>query len=397
MTSFQVKTSVLFDRNRELYNDPSVFNIINQGGTSSGKTVSIMQLLFDIATSTEGQLITIVGESIPNLKKGAYRDAENLCGWYPDYMNYITSWNRSDRIITFTSGTKIEFISCETEQSAKNGKRDILFVNEANGIVFPIFWQLAIRTRKKVFIDYNPSAPFWAHDELLDKVIHDTDADGNPIQITSKRIISDHRHNPFLSSLQHSEIENISDPQRHRVYARGLTGNVEGLIFPNWKIIPDKDFPEDEDNCGTGIDWGYTNDPTAIVKVARQGNRLYFKELVYEPGMPTPQIKQIIQDNGLITKPAYCDLDKELIAELRRMGVMAMPARKGAGSINAGIMKLKEMDCYYTASSTNIAFEKKRYSWETDKITGKPINVPQDNFNHTIDAIRYFCYTHYFK
>lgn len=208
-------TSIIYQANLEA--TESI--VVNQGGTSSGKTYSIIQLLFTLAIACPMQVITVVGQDIPNLKKGAYRDAKTIYSNSKDLQQWFGKPNETDRVFTCTNGSIIEFTSYQDEQDAKSGKRDYLFVNEANGISYDIYRQLAIRTRKKIFIDYNPSASFWVHEELIGK-------EG------VKLIISDHRHNPFLTQEQHDKIEGISDPDYWKVYARGLTGKIEGLLFP---------------------------------------------------------------------------------------------------------------------------------------------------------------------
>lgn len=369
--------------------------IINQGGTDSGKTYALMQLLFWYAITTEAPkidpVITVVGESIPNLKKGAYRAAEGIYSSTTGLKEHITNWNKTDRVIYFKNGWIMEFISCENEQSAKNGKRQYLFVNEANGISYRIFWQLAKRTRRKVFIDYNPSAPFWAHEKLIG-----TTTTSNDFGKTVQLIISDHRHNPFLTEQEHFQTENISDKELWKVYARGLTGNLQGLIFPKWKMIKDDDFP-DVDFFG-GLDFGYTNDPTAGVKIAVVGNNIFLQELCYEPGIAPVQVKEIFKAHGFNEDThIYCEHDPEQISQLRRLRVMALMARKGVGSIKAGILKLNEYNVFYTESSKNIQIEKTKYMWEIDKITGQPTNTPASGFDHLMDAIRYGVYTKFYR
>ena len=364
---------------------------INQGGTSSSKTYSIVQLLFFKAVSERKKVITITGESIPNLKKGAYRDAETIYANTPYLHQFIKSWNKTDRIIAFTNGTIIEFVSNLDEQSAKNGKRDYLFVNEANGISWPVFFQLAIRTRKDIFLDYNPSAKFWCHDKL----IHTT-PESNDLTATVELIISDHRHNVFLSEEEHVKIEGIKDRDLWLVYARGATGNLTGLIYPNWRQIPDADFPN-VDFFG-GLDFGYTNDPTALIKLAVIGNNLFAHECCYETALTENRINEISKVNGFGSdNHIYCEQDKEFIAALRRVGCPAMLALKGPGSVKAGILKVNEFNVFYTASSKNIHEERIRYMWEKDKITGQSTNVPVGGFDHALDAIRYGCYTKFFR
>lgn len=367
---------------------------INQGGTSSSKTYSIMQLLFDRAIRHRGFVITVTGESIPNLKKGAYRDAETIHSNSPALKQYITFWNKSERIIYFKNGSLIEFVSNLDEQSAKNGKRDILFVNEGQGVSWPIFFQMAIRTRHDIYVDYNPSAPFWVHEKLIG-----TSPETNDLSATVQLIISDHRHNCFLSEEEHAKIEGIKDKELWRVYARGMTGNLTGLIFPSWQKIPDQNFPWNEPFIG-GLDFGYTNDPTAGLKIARIGESIFLHELCYTAGISPIQTKEIFTANGFQENntPIYCEHDPDLISQLRRLKLMAMPARKGPGSINSGILMLnKNFKVFYTASSINLDEEKRKYMWVMDPITGKPTNVPIDQFNHLMDASRYGTYTHYFR
>lgn len=370
--------------------------VVNQGGTDSGKTHGIIQVLFTIATKRnapkESPVITIVSESVPNLKKGAYRIAKDIYANSPDLQRYVKSWHDGDRTVYFKNGWIMEFTSYETEQQAKQGKRQYLFVNEAQAISWPIFWQLAKRTRIRSFIDYNPTARFWAHDNLIG-----TDPGTNELSATVQLIISDHRHNPFLSDKDHAKTEGIKDPELFKVYARGITGNISGIIFPDWQKMPDDQFPKDAPFFG-GLDFGYTNDPTAGLKIARVGETIFLHEICYTPGISPIQIKQLFTAAGFTAStPIYCEHDPDNIAQLRRLSMLALPARKGQGSINAGIVKLKEYKVRYTASSVNIDEERRRYTWIANPDTGKSTNTPIDQWNHCMDAARYGVYTHYFK
>jgi phage terminase large subunit len=330
------------------------------------------------------QVITVTGESLPNLRKGSYRDAEYIYSNTDFIKANVVAWNKTDRVILFKNGSIIEFISNLDEQSAKNGKRDILFVNEANGISWAIFWQLAIRTRGQIFLDYNPTTHFWAHEKLIG-----TTPESNDLSATVQLIISDHRHNTFLTAEDHAKIEGIKDKELWNVYARGRTGNLTGLIFPEWRMIPNDQFPKDVQFVG-GCDFGYTNDPTAITKVAKVGNNLYVDELSYQAGLAPVQIKQILLSAGFESfNMVFCDHDPEMIRELRVLGVQAVAAKKGQGSINAGITRLKQMNVFYTERSKNLHIEKTRYMWAKDPVTGLSTNVPIDAFCHCMDSIRY--------
>ncbi len=370
--------------------------VINQGGSDAGKTHALIQLLFYIAIGPapkEDPIITVVSKSIPDSKKGAYRTAKAIFNVNEHLYKYVKDWNETDRTIYFKSGWIMEFTSYQDEQTAKQGKRQYLFVNEAQGISYPIFWQLAKRTRIRTFIDYNPTAPFWAHEKLIG-----TTKAGNDLNATVQLFISDHRHNPFLSQKDHDKTENIKDKELWRVYARGITGNLTGLIYPNWKMIPDKDYPWKEDGKFGGLDFGYTNDPTAGVMCCRIANKIFVHELCYTSAMTGHQLKSLYTSSGFTADdPIYCEHDPEMIRQLRGLELMAIAARKGQGSIKAGISKVNEYEIYYTESSKNIDFERKRYMWMVDPDNGKPTNTPIDKDNHLMDAVKYAIYTHFYR
>lgn len=385
---YKFKVSPVYYANRE----SKAKIVINQGGTDSGKTYAIIQYLIEIATTQkapkEDPIITIVSESIPNLKKGAYRVFKEIIGSTENLRLYIKSWNETDRTVEFKSGWIVEFNSYVSEQQAKQGKRQYLFCNEANGITYQVFWQLAKRTRIKTFVDYNPSAPFWTHEQLIG-----TTPQTNDLFATVELIISDHRHNPFLTEEEHARTENIKNPDLWRVYARGMTGNLTGLVFPNWKRLPENEMPKDTDFWG-GLDFGYTNDPTAGVQVSKIGNNIYIRELCYEAGIAPIQIKELFTSYQFQSDThVYCEHDPDMISRLRRLKLKALPATKGQGSIKAGISLINEFNVFYSENSLNLHEERTKYMYEIDKLSGKPTNQPIDSFNHCMDAIRYAVYT----
>jgi phage terminase large subunit len=339
--------------------------VINQGGTASAKTWAILQTLFTKAVYKRNQVITIVSESIPNLKRGALRDAIHIINTNPELKKQVMDYNRSDRVITFKSGSVMEFNSYLDEQGAKSGKRDYLFLNEANGVQYEIYWQLAIRTRKQRFIDYNPTAAFWVHDKLI----------GQP---DTEFFRTTHRTNPFLSSRQHAEIEAIQDPELRKVYTYGLTGNIRGLIYRNWK--PVERWPDVLDEIIWGLDFGYTTDPTALVKIGivKPTKTIYLKECSYLPGIEPEELKKLILLNGGDNSdPVYCDHDKEMISKLRRLGVNARMAMKTETDKKAGILKLQTWNVFYMADSENLKFEVNRYKWRV--IDGVTMNKPDES------------------
>ena len=351
--------------------------VVNQGGTSSGKTYSIMQLLFEMAMNEPDLVVTIVGQDIPNLKKGAYRDAKTILNQSPILQVWFPYINESERVIRCINGSVLEFTSFKDEQDAKSGKRDVLFINECDGIAYGIYWQLDMRTRRKVFLDYNPSARFWVHDNVIGRK-------------NVKLIISDHRCNPFLSKEEHEKIEKIEDYELWKVYARGKTGKLKGLIFPEFRIV-DR-MPEVLECKGNwyGLDFGYTNDPTALENMRLAHGELWVDELLFEAGYDNPMIARVMKTNGIMRRDvviADCAEPKS-ISEINSFGFNVRPSSKGPDSIKNGIQILQRYKINVTRRSTGIIQEMKRYKWEVDK-NGVMLNVPIEVWNHGIDAIRY--------
>lgn len=354
--------------------------IINQGGQYSGKTVNILIALMSMAMEEPGEVTTVTSMSMPHLKGGALRDFEMYV--YPHFKGAISKYNKTDHLFTLRNGHLIEFKVFESEMSARGHKRKRLYINEANRFKWMTWFQLDSRSEQSI-IDYNPSIRFWAHEKIIG-------TEGSSL------LISDHRHNPFLTEAKHREIEGIKDPELWKVYARGITGNVTGVIFPNWDMIDEEKMPQDEDWIYS-VDFGYTNDPTAIMKQVLIANTLYVKELAYETGLPPKSIRQILVADGYKdTSPLYCEHDPDMIKALRKLGINAFPARKGQGSINAGIELLKTYDVKYSNMSRNLNRERGMYVWMTDK-DEKSTNVPIDSNNHCFDAIRYGVYTRYLR
>lgn len=349
--------------------------VVNQGGTSSGKTYSILQCLFLHAIQDAGAIITVAGQDIPNLKVGALRDALMIVSNSLPLQSFIQDYNKSDRIYTFTNGSIIEFKSYDDWQDAKSGKRDYLFLNEANGVAKPIWDELFMRTRKKSYIDYNPNAEFWVHREIIGRE-------------NAELIISDHRHNTFLDNVIHDKIESIEDDELWRVYARGLTGKLEGIIFRNYNVVPT--IPEGAKFIGVGMDFGFTNDPTAVIECYQLSGELFFNELIYETRLTNSAINDKLIELGFSKhRDIIADsAEPKSIADLTNYGWNVYPAAKGKDSVRSSIDLLKKYKLNVTQRSTNLRKELNGYKWKQTK-DGTMLNEPVDLMNHAIDAIRY--------
>jgi len=368
------KTTTLFKHNYEATSHV----IINQGGTNSGKTYAIEQVLFCLAAENEKQIITVVGQDIPNLKSGALRDAQVIHGESEILKRLIKNFNHTDRIFQFKNGSLIEFKSYANAQDAKSGKRDYLFVNEANGIDWDIYTELALRTKKRIFIDYNPNSGFWVHDKLI----------GKPgVQL----FISDHRHNPFVEDAMRQKIEALKteDLELWKVYARGLTGKINGLVFDNWRIC--EAIPQDAKLIAAGLDFGFTNDETGCLQVYKQNGELWIDELIYETRLTNTDLSRKLANSGIskATEIIADSAEPKSIEELKRLGWFVTGAKKGADSIKNSIDILRRYKLNVTRNSVNLRKELGRYKWKTDNKSGRSINQPVDTYNHLIDPLRY--------
>jgi phage terminase large subunit len=369
-------TSNVFSRNLKAYNNKKISYIVDQGGTWSTKTYSILQLLHQIAIrSKKPKLISIVAESIPHLKRGAIRDFEKIIG--PGFN--FNDRNKSDMTYQFGNST-IEFFSADNPGKVHGPRRDILMLNEANNIPWPIAKQLFLRTRQKIFIDYNPVSEFWAHTEIIPMketaFIHSTYLDG--LDFIPKRILE-------------TEILAMKDkdPNWWKVYGLGEVGTLDGLIY-KFELIDE--YPKNIDRERIGLDWGYSNDPTTAIKVGLVGDTLYLDELVYEKGLQNNILSQRLLDAGLRKGYDHIIADNEdpkSIDDLSGMDWWIEPCIKGAGSLMAGINKVKEFKLMVTKRSLNLIKELRNYQWAVDKLTGKSLNKPIDKWNHGCDAARY--------
>jgi len=374
----------LFSANKESKKKKNV----NQGGTSSAKTYTILQLLFLIGIEEPGSIITVVGQDVPNLKKGAIRDCSRIVESSPylqsklrDYKN-TKGYNKTDRIYEFKNGSIIEFNSYDNEQDAKSGKRDYLFVNEANGIPYEIYFQLSIRTSKKEFIDYNPTSRFWVHERLIGRD-------------DCALFISDHRHNRFLLQSQHDEIEGIEDPELWKVYARGMTGQIHGLIYPKYTIIDEIPYHFER---AYGLDFGF-NHKTVLMEIGhekakgKEKGKLAWNELIYQSEITIGDLIEMMKEFNIGKKPIYADhAAPDKIEDLKRVGYNIHKADK---DIKNGIDFVKRNGLYVTKNSTGTVSELRSYKFKVkDGITlEEPVKFKDD----AMDAGRYGSYTGFRK
>jgi phage terminase large subunit len=349
---------------------------IIQGGTSAAKTYGILSVLIARASAVHGLEVSVVAESIPHLRRGALKDFIKLMKWMNKWNE--NQFNKSLLTYQFLNGSSFEFFSADDSSKLRGARRDVLYINECNNVTFESYNELAIRTKKAIYLDFNPANEFWVHTELKDE----PDADF---------IILTYKDNEALDKSIIDQIEKNREKALTstywsnwwRVYGLGEIGMLEGVIFSNWKQIDS--IPSDARLIGIGLDFGYTNDPTAAVEVYTWNGQRILNELVYRTGMINSDIAKILPDNV----PIYADSSEpKSIEEIRRYGKTIKGVTKGKDSINFGIQIMQSQEYLITSNSVNLIKELRGYIWDTDK-TGVRLNKPIDFNNHSIDAIRY--------
>jgi phage terminase large subunit len=288
------------------------------------------------------------------------------------------NFNQSSLTYRFNKGSYIEFFSADQPDKLRGARRDILYINECNNVNFESFQQLNIRTKKFVYLDFNPTSEFWVHTELKDE------PDADFIILTYKD--NEALDNSIVEQIEKNRLKAETSTYWSnwwRVYGLGEIGMLEGVIFSNWKQI--NQLPSDARLVGIGLDFGYTNDPTAAVEVYTWNGQRILNELVYRTGMINSDIAKILPDNV----PIYADSSEpKSIEEIRRYGKTIKGVTKGKDSINFGIQIMQSQEYLVTSKSTNLIKELRGYIWDTDK-TGVRLNKPIDFNNHSIDAARY--------
>ena len=348
---------------------------VHQGGTRSGKTFSILQCLIELCHKNSGLVVTICRKTFPALRATAMRDFFEILNREDIYNPDLH--NKSDATYQLW-GNMVEFISIDQPQKVRGRKRDVLFINEANEINLEDWRQLLLRTTGKVLIDYNPSDEFhWIYDEVIPR------EDAAFFQTT-------YQDNPFLPESVVMEIERFKEADENfwRVYGLGERGASQATVFTHWKEIDQ--IPNEYKLLNLGLDFGYTADPTAIVRVYTDGHGFAVDELCYATRLTNSDISKVLRDSGVTRSDVIiCDsAEPKSIDEIHAHGFNTHGARKGKDSVKNGIQFLHSRPLLVTARSVNVIKELRNYKWKEDK-NGKQLNEPVDSFNHAIDAMRY--------
>lgn len=348
---------------------------IIQGGTSASKTVSILLYLIAMAQSDKVSTLTsVVSESFPHLRRGCIKDFLMIMdehGYFRDER-----WNKTESTYTFETGSKIEFFSADEPDKVRGARRDRLFLNEANNVLFDTFEQLEVRTGEFVFIDFNPTNEFWAFTELIGK------------RDNIDHLILTYKDN---EGLRPEIVESIESRKNRKgwwqVYGLGQLGEVEGKIYKDWAIIDM--IPHEARLERRGLDFGYSNDPTAIIDVYRYNGGFILDEVLYKKGKSNKELADIMLNTEKDVVVIADSAEPKSIDEIKLHGVTILPAIKGQGSVTSGIAFVQAQRISMTKRSVNLINEYRNYLWKTDPRTGKVLNVPEAGRDHALDAVRY--------
>lgn len=375
--------------------------VVNQGGTSSSKTYSIMQVLCKKALDSK-VTITIVAKTANSLDRGALRDFKTILTTSP-YLKYSI---KDPTLVTgpyrFKNGSIIEFVNLNDASNARHGKRQYLFLNEANTIDFEAVQQLMVRTAKQIFIDFNPDSKFWVHEDIINRPNADY-------------FISNFKHNPYCAPQTILDIldyrrkwlesiirdkngkileQNVYWRNKWYVYGLGLTGIVEGVIYQDVEYV--LRLPRSLRKRAYALDFGFANDPLALCVAGIRNSKIYAKELIYETGLTTPDVIKRFKNLG-ITKDDLIIADNanpEAIEQIRRAGYNIIPCKKGPGSVKTGVNALQERQIVLTHACKNWKREQENYKYAQKN--GVFTAEPEDKHNHLWDALRYW-YQHWFR
>lgn len=357
-----------------------------RGGQGAGKTISILILLINHASSKPDKEILIISAELTKMRLTVIKD-------FVKVMKLASLWNENrfiaGTLYRFPNGSFIKFIGLDKQDVGKGLRCDIAYFNEVNKCDAESYRQVASRAGQ-VFADYNPDADFFIDRDVIGR----EDCDFLQLTFNDNELLAPEERNEILNyyKLGYNEdgtVKNSYWANIWRVYGLGEVGALHGVVFSNWSEIDS--VPTDAKFLGFGMDFGYTNDPTTLIAAYEHNGKRIYDELIYQTGLLNSDIAARLKSNQ-ITKSTlgYADCsDPKSIDEINRYGYSIQPVTKGKDSITFGIGIMQEQPFLVTKRSVNFKKELLVYSWEVDK-NGVTLNIPVDANNHAIDAARYF-------
>jgi phage terminase large subunit len=344
--------------------------VVLRGSSRSAKTYSVCQWFYYLAKKGIKFELTIVGHSIPFLRDGVYNSFKQIA---PN-ENFIKS-----PFSVKIDNAEILFRSFKDEDDAKSAERDFLYVNECNHIPYAVIQQLVMRTRLMCFFDFNPTKHFWIDDYVNgSNIIHTTFKD-----------------NPFLSDAQIENFEKIKeraerltasayDKYLYSVYYLGEYGDISGNVFSQITEINDEEYLlAVGDKKIFGLDFGFSQDPCALVELTFKDGKYVAKELLYKSGLNDFKLAEIIKSHAKDDEIIVCDWgaggDARISNLFELTGLSFARAVKGEGSIKNGVELINSK--HFLLHGENINREFKGYEFKDGAFVDKE--------NHCCDSVRY--------
>ena len=371
-----------------------------EGSTRSTKTYSIIQyLIVEWCLGKPKSVIRCFRFDSATHNDTTIKDFKEIMNMYGLWE--AGSWNGTDKIFRFANGSEMSFSATSAPQKLQGKKQDVAWMNECMEISESAYAQIAFRTAQLTIFDFNPSYnKHW----LFSRILPDE---------TTAYMHSTYKDNPFLTPKQTREIEcyeptaynkkmGTADAWKWDVYGLGKRGKVEGAVF---QLYQETDFFPDPHMCqryGLGLDFGFSLDPTAVIECAVFQDCLYLRELVYEIGLITTVNVSRPSEPSLEERLNSLDVDKNVkiyadcanpqqIADLNYSGFNVVPCVKGKDSILNGLNLMRERKIFIHQSSHNLITEFSHYKWKKDVRADRFKKEPIDEYNHLIDAGRYWC------
>lgn len=341
--------------------------IVNQGGSRSGKTYGVIKLLIALALK-EKLAFSVTSVAFPHLRRGAMRDWREIME--NNHLYDQGAHVRTEQLYKYPSGSYMEFFSVDNNLKVRGPGRDILFINECNLVDEDTFRQLDLRTRKCIFIDYNPADEFhWLYDTVLKSP-------------KTYFIKSTFRDNPFIPKDQLETILSYKELDENfwRIYGEGERGHSEGVIYTHWQPYSGTVNGE----TVYGLDFGYNN-PTSLVRVTNSDGGLFWEEKIYQSHLTNPDLIDLLKQFVKPHEPILCDsAEPARIAEIKKAGFNAIPANK---DVKEGILFVKSRKLNIHSQSANLLKEVKSYKYlsKSEALQEVPLKLN----DHAMDAGRY--------
>jgi len=361
-----------------------------RGGQGASKTITILELIIQSLLSTEKEA-TVLSSELSKMKRTVIRDYKKICkDW--GVLDNDQDFNKSESKHEYENGSYLDFLGADVNDVGKGFRRDILYINEADKMDIDTAVQFISRAGLTI-IDYNPDKLFWG-DEYINEnnFITLTFEDNEYLPLSEVKSILDYKNKGFYNPelpyeliFKDSNIKNKYWANKWKVYGLGMVGSLEGVVFENWKIIDN--IPDKAKYVKSGMDFGYTNDPSTLVDKYELDGQPIYDEVFYEKGLSNSQIANKTKV-GLKRSVIADSAEPKSIDEIRSYGISIKGAEKGKDSVNFGIQALQQKEFLVTRRSINLINELNKYTWAKDR-NGNTLNEPIDDFNHLIDPMRY--------